>query len=170
MFPILVLVLINSNIPNMHLILYILHNYYEFEGRGSGEASYYTTSIEAAVAFILRADTSHISNDELELEDIPSIKSNRSRNQTYVINDSLISNIPNQDILNDSITTNNKIDSNNVSILNSNDLEDDLHLLLKNKSNDSDDNKAMDKLGAWLRDQNTTEETINILKEEGWMV
>lgn len=54
MFPILVLVIINADIPNMHLILHFLHNYSLIER--SGEASYYITCLEASVAYISRID------------------------------------------------------------------------------------------------------------------
>ncbi len=54
MFPILVLVIINADVPNMHLILHFLHNYSLIER--SGEASYYITCLEASVAYISRID------------------------------------------------------------------------------------------------------------------
>ena len=54
MFPILVLVIINSDIPNMHLILHYLHNYSLIDR--TGEASYYVTCLEASVAYISKID------------------------------------------------------------------------------------------------------------------
>jgi Vacuolar sorting protein 9 (VPS9) domain len=52
MFPILVNVLIHAQIPCMYLVLYFLHSYSEFDQQG--ESAYYTTCLEAAVAFVMR--------------------------------------------------------------------------------------------------------------------
>lgn len=54
MFPILVNVLIHSDIPNMYLLLHVIHHYVDFTRQG--EANYYATCLEAAISYVFRMD------------------------------------------------------------------------------------------------------------------
>lgn len=121
MFPILVLVLMNSNLPCMYLILHFLHNFGDYDRQG--EAAYYCTCLEAAVAYILRFDVPQEIREQYPLS-------------TFEDGRGLI---------------------------------DDSNAEGQNFEN-IDDGASIAKLGEWLRDQQTMEDTISILQQEGWMV
>jgi hypothetical protein len=123
MFPILVLVLTNSNLPCMYLILHFLHNFGDYDRQG--EAAYYCTCLEAAVAFILRFD---VPQEVRVLYPPSSFEDGKGQ-------------------LTDEGTG-----------------EGQYHL------ESVDDGASIAKLGEWLRDQQTMEDTISILQQEGWMV
>jgi len=119
MFPILVQVIINAQIPSMHLVLHFLHNFGTF--LHVGEAAYYSTCLEAAVAYILRMEVdpnlySHVIPIEEEFN-LPQNDDDGSEAYTY-----------------------------------------------------ANDSSGIAKLGEWLRDQQTMEDTMSILQSEGWMV
>lgn len=119
MFPILVQVIINAQIPSMHLVLHFLHNFGTF--LHVGEAAYYSTCLEAAVAYILRMEVdpnlySHAIPIEEEFN-LPQNDDDGADTCTY-----------------------------------------------------ANDSSGIAKLGEWLRDQQTMEDTMSILQQEGWMV
>ena len=118
MFPILVQVIINAQIPSMHLVLHFLHNFGTF--LHVGEAAYYSTCLEAAVAYILRMDI----DPELYKHIVP--------------------------------------------------IDEELNPLPDDDGTESyayaNDSSGIAKLGEWLRDQQTMEDTMSILQSEGWMV
>jgi hypothetical protein len=120
MFPILVQVIINAQIPSMHLVLHFLHNFGTF--LHVGEAAYYSTCLEAAVAYILRMEV------DLEL-------------YRHIV----------------------PIDEEVNPLLD----DDDTEAYGYSSANDS---SGIAKLGEWLRDQQTMEDTMSILQSEGWMV
>lgn len=119
MFPILVQVIINSQIPSMHLVLHFLHNFGTF--LHVGEAAYYSTCLEAAVAYILRMEV----DPEVYKHIVPIV-------------------------------------------------EEELNPLPDDDGAESyayaNDTSGIAKLGEWLRDQQTMEDTMSILQSEGWMV
>jgi hypothetical protein len=168
MFPILVAVLIRAEIPNIHLILHFLNYHADFDGSNMGEASYYFTCLQAAVAFVARAQIPSSTQAEYEQAigfystsnpnglEIESIDSATDKASGFANDIEIIQTDVKQDLANCLL----KLPSRD---------SDDMTTLLPSKSDDNDD-KAMVKLSEWVRDQNTMEETISILQEEGWMV
>jgi len=142
MFPILVLVLINAQIPCMHLVLHFLHKFGEYDVQG--EAAYYVTCLEAAVAFVLRIE-------------VPTAVATTSGATDGAAAASAVTFV---DFDNEEEDDGQATDDAGPGAAS-------LEAAEKDSQHAEMD---MDKLSEWLRDQQTMEETIEILQNEGWMV
>jgi hypothetical protein len=185
MFPILVLVLINAQIPCMHLVLHFLHKFGQHDVQG--EAAYYITCLEAAVAFVLRIDVpssvalTAAAAASAEATGVPDSKGGAGGRGGEGAGeggggrggggageggggggggggDEEGDRADDGDAADDDFFL---------------DDDDDGKGRASKANADADSQLAemdMNKLSEWLRDQQTMEETIEILQSEGWMV
>ena len=153
MFPILVLALVHANVPTMHLILHFLQSFSAVDNYG--EAAYYVTCLEAAVLFIDRLDPppQDVIDESDAFRDLPLMNTD--------------DNDDGKDEEGDEDTSNNddEIDDNDIETE-----AGDTCKLVKEGTSPRDDEKSIQKLGEWIRDQQTMEETITILQQQGWML
>ena len=149
MFPILVLALIHANVPTMHLILHFLQSFSAVDNYG--EAAYYVTCLEAAVLFVDRLEPppQEVIDENDAFKDLPLMDKD----------DDLGNNEEKEE--EDDRDDNEDEDEECI---------DDASKLTKEGSSPRDDEKSIQKLGEWIRDQQTMEETITILQQQGWML
>jgi uncharacterized membrane protein YgcG len=171
MFPILVLVLINAQIPCMHLVLHFLHKFGQHDVQG--EAAYYITCLEAAVAFVLRIDVpssvaltaaAAASAEATGIFDNNIGVKGRGREGASGVGGGGVGD-EDGDRLDDGDAADDDFFLDNE--------DDNAKGRASNVNGDADSQLAemdMNKLSEWLRDQQTMEETIEILQSEGWMV
>lgn len=161
MFPILVLVLINAQIPCMHLTLHFLHRFGEYEVQG--EAAYYVTCLEAAVAFVLRIE---VPSNAAQLDAAAAAAaSSDGESASAAAATAAAAAVAAGGAEGDDG------DMDDLGAAGSRADGDSGLLSLEGADKDSQLAETdMDKLSEWLRDQQTMEETIEILQNEGWMV
>ena len=154
MFPILVLALVHANVPTMHLILHFLQSFSAVDNYG--EAAYYVTCLEAAVLFIDRLvpPPQDVIDENDAFKDLPLMNTDDNNDGNEEDEDDETSN-------NDDEHDDNKAEIEEA---------DDVCKLVKEGSSPRDDEKSIQKLGEWIRDQQTMEETITILQQQGWML
>lgn len=136
MFPILVLVLAHSDLPFIHLLLNVLHEYGELDR--NPEAEYYTTCMEAAVAYVVQ------------------LKEGRAQQTASQPMEHRPSNL----VLHAVEGDDEAVEAEMAAFCSSSMTED----------SEEREQACLASLGAWLRDQQTMEDTISILQQEGWMV
>ena len=166
MFPILVLVLIHANIPTMHLILHFLQSFSAVDNYG--EAAYYVTCLEAAVLFIDRMEPP---------QKPPRLQEDR---QDDVFKDCPLMPTSGKSAVSDESAGDGEAsdgdgdgdcDRPDDPGQNDNDEDDNSSgRVAVSVSSPREDEKAIKKLGEWIRDQQTMEEAITILQQQGWMV
>mmetsp|Transcript_4587 Transcript_4587/g.7013 ORF Transcript_4587/g.7013 Transcript_4587/m.7013 type:complete len:904 (-) Transcript_4587:171-2882(-) len=161
-FPLLVHVLINANIPCIHLLLHYVTAFAVLES--FGEAAYYITCLTAAVQFI----------DSIEVpEDIQSrIGGDLYRNITYSDSDPSSGEEHEQDDCvvidesgNESVEGTTRVDHSQSEA----EALDQVDLVRQQEHDKAVATRAVQHLGEWLRDQQVMEDTMVVMMQEGWM-
>eukprot|EP01031_Cornospumella_fuschlensis_P026625 gene26625-32174_t len=164
LIPLFTLALIHSHIPHIHLILYILYVYGDYEEQG--DVGYNVASLEGSVACIMgftlsaqeeeewRKTSQGGGSDAVEGLGLPMTASACAT--------------PNTSVLAETNNSNNSAPKASVFSM----LMAELGLCGGGTSagTRAEDMKAMEELGEWIRDQQTMEDTIEILQKDGWML